>query len=124
MDTIEQLVDEIYTLKQKRELLVRTCDDRINLLTAQLHGMLSAAKRDHATGVKAQVSPRRVESVEVQDWYKVFRFVETHHAFDILQRRITPTAVIERMNAGEKIDGLNLHQRTELVIRALPKRKE
>lgn len=120
--TIEQQIDAIYALRKRREKIVTLYDDQIAELTAALEGYMRAAKVERARGEKAQAFTRTVQEVKVEDWTKVYRFIEVHHAFDLLQRRITPSAALERVAAGEKIPGLALGAHTEFVIRALPKK--
>ena len=119
-----QQLDKIHALRQKRDMIAATYDDQIKALTAQAEAFMRGAQIEKASSDKATAFFRKVNAVKVQDWAKVFQFVEEHQAFDLLQRRITPTAVIDRQAAGEMIPGLTVKPGKEFVVRALSDKDE
>lgn len=42
-----------------------------------------------------------------EDWAKIYQFIGKHNAFELLQRRLTESAVMERLNDGQTIPGIN-----------------
>lgn len=41
-----------------------------------------------------------------EDWSAIYKFVKKHNAFDLLQRRLSAPAVLERWNDGKQIEGV------------------
>lgn len=112
----EELLNKIQGLKDKRDTMNDLYDDQIKTYMGMLEAKLLA---EGATGLKtseatAYWSPQT--KVEVKDWNKVMEFVYKNKAFDILQKRITPTALEARINAGASIEGVTLTKGAKTFI--------
>ena len=116
---LTSLIDEIYALKKRREITVKALDDQIDSLTAELTLAMTAAGSDHETGRLAQAGWRRSQEVKVKDWLRFYQWVSTHKAWDCLSRRITPTAVLARLQANEAVPEVEVESRVSLVITKL-----
>jgi len=123
-DEIKKQIDLIHYARQKRDMIAATHDDKIKRMTSLLETFMRATKIASVKSENASASFRQVKAVGVDDWAKVFSFVEENNAYDILQKRITPTAVQARLDAGEVIPGVTVESHTEFVVRALPKKGE
>ena len=123
-DEIKLKIDAIFALRQRRDMIAGTLDDQIKRLTSQLEAFMRGAQVEKERSENATAYFRQVEGVEVQDWSKVFAYVEENQAHDMLQRRITPKAALERIKAEGAIPGMTVKTSTEFVVRALPKKGE
>lgn len=80
---------------------------------------LAAANLDGARGRLAQVTRKLVPLPVVTDWESLYAYVKRRNAFDLLHRRLTTTAVLERWEAGETVPGVDREQRLTLHVSAL-----
>lgn len=68
-----------------------------------------------ATGVSAQevavtVKEEDVPSVKAESWNEFFAYVGRYKAYEMLQHRISVKAVLERLEAGKSIPGVEMVQ--------------
>lgn len=119
MDELLDLLDEIKDLENKRDLYVDTINGQIENLRENLQAMMEDEHLDKITSTKAQAQIQKTTDVTVNDWDAVLGFVSKHKAFDILQRRISPTALQAHINAGEKVPGVTVKEGSRFVISKL-----
>lgn len=58
---------------------------------------------------------------QTEDWEEVYRYIKQNDAFDLLQRRLTETAVKLRWEDGIKIPGIGSFEVSDLTISGVPK---
>lgn len=103
---LEELLDSIQALRAKRDSIVAMYDDAIETKRAKLVLMMKDRKEKKVQGELATAYFKPTETITVGDWNEVFKFVKAKGAFDILQRRLSLTALKNRIKAGEKIKGV------------------
>lgn len=113
---IKELLDMVQTEKDKLDALTKMYEDRIKKLRYELQLRMANLGQRELTGTKAKAVIKPVKNVTVSDWDDVQKYVKTHDAFDILQRRISPAAAQARVDAGEDIPGLLIVPADELMI--------
>lgn len=116
-----KLIDQAQRLRAKRDTMVGAIDEQIAAVKAEIEAEMRADKLTAANGVDARASFRTVATADVIDWGALYKFIEKHRAYDLLQKRLSAGAARERIAAGEKVPGIEMGERTELVIAALKK---
>lgn len=116
-----KLIDQAQRLRAKRDTMVGAIDEQIAAVRSAIEAEMRADKLTGANGSEARASFKTVATVEATDWSALYRFIESYRAYDLLQRRLSVGAVRDRIEAGEKVPGVELGERTELVITMLKK---
>ena len=116
-----KLIDQAQRLRAKRDTMVGAIDEQIAAVKAEIEAEMRADKLTAANGVDARASFRTVATADVIDWGALYKFIEKHRAYVLLQKRLSAGAARERIAAGEKVPGIEMGERTELVIAALKK---
>jgi hypothetical protein len=116
-----KLIDQAQRLRIKKDAMVGVIDEQIAAVKAEIEAEMRADKLTSANGVDARASFRTVATADAVDWSALYKFIEKHRAYDLLQKRLSVGAARERIAAGEKVPGIELGERTELVIAALKK---
>lgn len=119
---IPDIIDQIYELRQKRDRIVDLYDEQIQSLRAKLSTAMKVAKVRKARGTYAQAVACQVTDVKAVDWNAIYQYIDENDAIDLLQKRLTPTAVTDRFNAGEHIPGVEISTHEEYQVRALKNR--
>lgn len=120
---IENLLDQIQTLKNKRDLLVDTYEVKIEHLAKQLQVMMTkAGVSKAATGLATATIKTGVSKVTVTDWAAVDEFILKHDALDLLERRISEKAVLARLDANEVIKGVEVKKQDTFSMRKKSKK--
>ena len=114
---IEDLLDQIQTLKNKRDLLVDTYEVKIEHLAKQLQALMKdAGVSKVATGL-ATATIKTADKVVVTDWAAVDEFILKHDALDLLERRISGKAVLARLAAHEDVKGVAVEKQVTFSMR-------
>jgi len=117
-----RLVDELDTRRHHRlqtEKVLEDCKKREDEMKQLVLAALAAAGLDGARGRHAQVTRKLTPTPVVKDWALFYAYVKKQGAFDLLHRRLTTTAVLERWEQGVKIPGLDQEQRLTLHVTSL-----
>jgi hypothetical protein len=69
------------------------------------------------TRVRATLGTKHVP--QVRDWTALYEYVRKHRAFELLQKRISTTAVVERWDSGKTVDGIDAIVVDDLSINKL-----
>lgn len=116
MGSINELLDSIRTLQEKRDATVETYNDRIESLMGMLEARMKVEGKDSLEFNGAIAFYRGNTKVDVQDWDAVMKYVKEKDAFDILQRRISPAQLEARINAGDNIKGVKISHGKTLIV--------
>lgn len=116
---IKELLDLIQQVRSKKDMLIELYDHRLEDLRGELEMRMKNSNLKNLKTDKATAFFQKTTEVTVADWGNVMSYVQKHNAFDILQRRISVSALEARLNAGEKITGVELKTDTKLVIRSV-----
>lgn len=68
------------------------------------------------TGRACRVAIKQLEKPKVDDWDEVWAYINKTDSRDILQRRLSDTAVADRWDAGEEIPGISKYNLLTLSI--------
>jgi hypothetical protein len=117
MNKISELIDRIESVQKKRDRVVSMLDEQITALRSELEGAMKAAGIVEAVGRSgARASWRKIQSVKVNDWVKFYQWMFQAKAWDVLQRRVTPNAVLARIKAGERVPEVIVETKDVLVV--------
>lgn len=109
--TIGEAADLLYKTKAKR-LAKQKEVEALEAEEVQLKEyIIKTLPKSNASGVAGRVARVTVttkEVVQVEDWPKFYKYVKANDAWDLLQRRVAPKAVEDRLEADEKIPGVKL----------------
>lgn len=117
MNTVEEQLNHIQTLKNKRDAVTEMYDAEIQSLSAKLEAQLKAEDKGCLKTDMATAYWQNSTSVEVEDWDVVMQFVNRYMAFDILQRRISPAQLQARIDAGAEIEGVTIKKSKTFIIK-------
>ena len=121
MKDLDELLNTIQMLKDKRDSMVAMFDMQIDTLSANLEKEMIMEGKDKFKTDAATAGWRKQKKVKVDNWMNVMQYIKDNDAFDILQRRIAPAQLEARLEAGAVIDGVSV---TEEEVFVITKRKE
>ena len=121
MKDLDELLDTIAMLKDKRDSMVAMFDMQIDTLSASLEKEMIMEGMNKFKTESASAGWRKQKKVVVGNWMNVMQYIMDNDAFDILQKRIAPSQLEARLNAGAVIDGVSV---TEEEVFVITKRKE
>lgn len=101
--------DLLYTTRQERLALQKQVDAMQAQETAIREHLINTLPKGEASGIAgkvARVSIVTKTSTRVEDWSEFYAYVKKNDAFDLLQRRLSNPAVMERLDDGEKVPGV------------------
>jgi len=115
MSMIEEMdlgsaIDALYTQRAERlaaEKIIKGMKTRELELRVHIKNMLDAVSLEMGAGKLATTSIQRSEEPTVVDWPAVYAFIKENDAFDILQRRLSPTAVKDRWDEEILVPGID-----------------
>lgn len=70
-----------------------------------------------AHGKMGSVTIDKKDYPTVEDWDQVYKYISRNKAFDMLQKRLSSTAVNERWAAGKKVPGVGKFTKTTLKLK-------
>lgn len=102
--------DTLFDIRQDRLALEKVVDAmKANETTLTNHIIDNLPRGDTGAAGKHHKVQTRVEQVpQVEDWPKVYDHIKKTGAFDLLQRRLNPKAVMERLEDNKKVPGTKL----------------
>jgi hypothetical protein len=101
-------VDKAYSLRAERleiEKLAEEVKKQEGALKDHIIATFSKADIDGAKGKVASASISRSVKCNVKDWPSVYAYIESHDAWDLMERRVNNKAYRDRMDGGESIPG-------------------
>ena len=124
--TVEQVVDKIYALRERRAALDKQAKE-IKEVESRLEGWLLgrltennlASMAVNAAVGKVSVFTREDFKASIADMNEVFRFAVAHQAPDIFQHRVSSSTVKEFEERGLDIPGLNIYRERVVSLRKL-----
>lgn len=118
--SLAALVDSLYVMRQERykaQQAVEKQKKEEDKVEAKINKELLLSK--DATGIagkKARAQIVTKEKVVAEDWDSIWKYILKNKAYDLVQRRLSDTAVKERWNDKKLISGINKIQVQELSI--------
>ena len=107
--SIGACIDLLYETRQKR-LDGQKAVDAVALQEREIEDhILKQFEKVELSGAKggiAQVSIKQTVVYNISDWDAVFSYATKHNAPDLLQKRLSSTAIRDRLDNGEEIPGI------------------
>jgi hypothetical protein len=107
--TVGGTCDALIRIRDERLALQKQVDKLKESQTALEHHFVHlcrAQKTDSARGKLATCSYKVVPVPVVENWSTVYDYIVENDAFDLLHKRVSSTAWLERMEEGERIGGI------------------
>lgn len=107
--TLQQLIDAWGTARVTRlaeQKIVDRLEETEKKLKAQVIAKMKTAKVTSLGGQKYGANFKSKDKPTTGDWQKLYTYIKEHDAFDLLQKRLTETAVEARWEEGEEIPGI------------------
>lgn len=118
-------IDTLHALREKKTKAERVVDAVKKLIDETEQVVMTALKEaglESARGKKLQatLSPRSYPQIE--DYEKLVTHIKKTGAFELLQRRLSSTAVRERWDQKQVVPGVIAFRTTELSLTAVTKK--
>lgn len=104
-----EMADALVRLRRERQDLSRTIDEiktKEQEVKEALWKYAKANDLSRVAGKLANIGMKMKPVPNVSDWNKLYAYIKRHSEFELLQRRLTASAVVERWDAGKKIPGV------------------
>lgn len=101
--------DLLYTTRQKRLELSKSVDEMKSQETQLCDYLIANLPKSDATGVAGKVARATVVTKQepvVEDWDPFYKYVARTKSWDLLQRRISTTAIKARWEDKKKVPGV------------------
>lgn len=116
---LSALVDEFYVAREERLELARqlaAADQKEKLLKEHIIRECGLAKLSAIGGQRAIVKLTSKQKPIVTNWNDVYSFIRKEDAFDLLQKRLTDTAVKLRWDDGIALAGIEAFTVYDLTV--------
>ncbi len=103
------LIDQLNVIILKQKTLDKTAAELKAKRIAKQEEVVKALKAANVTSSKGKsMSVSLTESVvpQVKDWNKFYPYMTKTKGFDMLQRRVNGKAIMDRINDGKKVPGI------------------
>lgn len=67
-------------------------------------------------GKRATVKLKKTETYTATDWPAVLKYIQKTKAWDMLTKRLSTVAIRERVQAGEKVPGVQHYEKRSIAI--------
>lgn len=114
--------DQLFKIREKRkemQKLVDAVEAEEKALKEHIINNLPKSEASGVAGKLCRVTVITKQIPQVQDWDKFYAHVKKTGDFELLQRRLTDTAVKERWENGKKIPGVESFNAVTLSINKL-----
>ena len=118
-DHIYKLDLEILSRKQKFDKEIAPLVKKRAELEEHSLGLLAAQRSTGAKGTKAQMERKKKTSYNIGNWDELWKFIVKTDSPDLVQRRLSSTAINSRLDNGIKVPGLKKFTRYVLSVRKL-----
>ena len=118
--TIGAAIDLLYAMRQERYDAQRAVDAmkaKEKELEATVLRLLNAQDLNQGKGVNAIASVSVDEQPTVTDWDAFYAYVQTTGEFDLLQRRVSSTAIKARWDNAAEVPGVGKFTQPSLSLR-------
>lgn len=109
--TPAQCADLLYAARECR-LTIQRETEKLSRLESQISNYfienLPKSDSSGVSGLRANVQLKKKPIPTVENWDKFYPYVYQHKAGELLQRRLSESAVSERLGAGERIPGVGI----------------
>ena len=117
--TLGAMIDHLYELRNSRILLDRESKELKEQETALKTFIIDKLKQDGSEGNRGQLatcSIIRSREAAVLDWQAYMKFLAGEEAWELVQQRVSITALRERWDAGQEIPGVEMYEKEDLSV--------
>lgn len=103
------VADRLYTLRERRYALQREVDKLQKEEAALREHLIQHLPKSDMTGASGKIAHAQIDTKRepvVEDWEQFYAYIGKKKAFDLLQRRVSTTAVRERWDNKETVPGV------------------
>jgi hypothetical protein len=118
-DTLGAKIARLKYLKARKKILDNEIDevvDHIEKIEADIIHMMSEQKVDVASHDGLTVRPKDHTYAHVEDWNKLYEFIEKEHYLHLLEKRVSVTGYRELLELGRQVPGVVPFVKTKLSI--------
>ena len=122
LDKLAMLADQYYLTREERLAKQREVDalqEKESAVKAELIAAISKADASGVAGKLVRVTVVTKPKPQVKDWDALYAYVRRRGAWDLLQRRLSETAVKERWEDGKSIPGVESFNVVDLSVNKL-----
>lgn len=115
MNTLAQMIEEARALDEARLELDRRSKDfkkRIDVLSAEIIAGMEASGLTRVDGARIE----EVQKPFISDFLELEKYIQEHGALDLLQKRLTESAVKLRWEDGVAIPGVGVSTEKKLRL--------
>jgi len=101
--------DKLYQLRERRLMMQKEVDLVEEEEKALKEYLISTLPKSEANGVAGKVARVTVVTKpvpQVKDWDLFYKYVKKSGEFELMQRRLSDTAIRERWEAGKQVPGV------------------
>ncbi len=109
IDKLAEKADQLYTIREARLAMQKQVDELQKSESALREELIAAISKSDATGVAGRLVRVTVVTkpkATLKDWDELIAYCRRRNAWDLIQHRISETAVAERWNDGKEIPGI------------------
>lgn len=113
------LIDLLYATRVKRleaEKEIKALKTQEVAYRVRIKQMLDAASLEAGSGKTATTSVCYTTEPNAKDWPAIYQYIVENDAFDMMQRRLSATAVRDRWNDGIIIPGIEKYDTWDLSL--------
>lgn len=114
--------DRLYNLQEARRKQQKIVDKLADEESQLKEHIINTLPKSKAQGVAGRLALAKIEQKDVpspKDWTKIFAYIKRNNAFELLQRRLSSTAVQERWDAKKSIPGIEKFKVTTVSLTKL-----
>lgn len=119
-DKLYELAESIKILKKRHDDEMKKLRGRQRVLEAHATALLAKERTDTASGKVGIIERQTVVKPIVNDWGRLYRYIEEQSTFDMLQKRLNEAAIKERWADGIVVPGVERAMIFRLSVRKVP----
>lgn len=108
--SLAQAADLLYSTREARLSVQKQVDELASRESAIKDFLIEQLPKGDASGVAgsyARVSLKTKTKAQVENWEDLYRHIEETGSWELVQRRISETAVRDRWEQGEEVPGVS-----------------
>jgi hypothetical protein len=117
--TLGQAIDQLYACRAERleaEKQIKAMKANELALRVTIKRLLDSVNLESASGTTATTSIQYSTDPVAKDWNEIYAFIIENDAFDMLQRRLSSTAIKDRWDQGIIIPGVEKFDNWDLSL--------
>lgn len=117
--TLGAVVDKLYELKQERAERQKTVDAVKKAESAVEQYLIDTMPKSDQSGVIGRTAKAVIitsKKPSVTDWDKVYAYIKKNNRFDLLQKRVSDTAVKELWDDGKDVPGVDVYNAKKISL--------